>query len=279
MWMNSKLRPASRALFLVAGLLAPVTGWTQTADQIASIKKSTIFIQVTRKSGSDQTTTQTGSGFVITKTGFAITAAHVVAGDNVAKIEFSIGSRYNTLTTAWVLASGPEVSDAVLLQLPPGVGLYFPVSFADPHKSQPGDKLAAVGFAFGDDYAPAFGNLTSQGQGARAGLWGVSVLVNPGNSGGPILNENGRVIGMVKGGQPSAPGINFMTPLHFLSPLFGIAGLRWPPFEGGDVVAPSPGEGLSIVESGRVPQNQRCHEITVVTGLPPVYAKRLECDP
>jgi S1-C subfamily serine protease len=269
---------------------SPAMSYANMADQIAELKQSILFITAVTVSGAGETTEETGTGFIVTSSGFAFTANHVVAAPN-AKIEVSVGSRFGPRIPAVLIPTGPNYADAALLQLPASLGPYHPVHFGNWSRLTPGGALLTVGFPLQSDISPAAGILAVTG--GPGGLWQVSVPLNYGNSGGPVADDAGRIVGMVRGGVADAQQINYIIPLNLLAPLVVTAGLRWPPFDTDDGAAPvpkpvlttsvpvplprsgQPGQSMSATPN-TIPPN--CTEVTdVAAGVPPIYTKRLEC--
>jgi S1-C subfamily serine protease len=270
--------------------LFSATSYADTPEQIADLKQSLLFVSATSTSGS-QSTEETGSGFVITASGYALTANHIVAAPGV-KIVVSIGSRFGPKIPAALVPTGQDYTDVALLQLPATLAPYHPVRFGDWSRLSPGGGLLAVGFPLQSDVSPATGILA--GFGGPEGLWQVQIPLNYGNSGGPVANGAGRVIGMVRGGVADAQQVNYIIPLNRLAPVLIIAGLKWPPFDTDEGAAPVPRPLLTTTTSTALPQlgqtgpgfapsppttiPPNCTEVTdVAAGLPPTYTKRLEC--
>jgi S1-C subfamily serine protease len=167
-----------------------------------------------------------GSGVVADENGNILTAYHVVEGHTEVTVRFVDGSE----TTATVDREEPEKDLAVLHvdQLPDSV---IPATLAG--TVQPGDKVMAIGAPFGIE-----GTLT---EGIVSGLNRSFVVedtgqvltnmiqfdaaVNPGNSGGPLIDMSGRVVGIVSGIiNPTQDGVfiglGFAVPIDSASGIF-----------------------------------------------------------
>ncbi|HEY2981619.1 MAG TPA: trypsin-like peptidase domain-containing protein [Anaerolineales bacterium] len=143
-----------------------------------------------------------GTGVVIDFNGDILTCLHVVAGATRIEVTFADGSK----TTALVIAADPPNDIAVLqpIRLPDKV---VPAVLGDSYSLEIGDEAYVVGNPFGLYGSMSAGVIsglerTFQPPGSREPLEGliqVDAAVNPGNSGGPLVDREGRLIGIVVG--------------------------------------------------------------------------------
>ncbi len=143
-----------------------------------------------------------GSGVVVSEQGQILTALHVVEGAGEIEVAFADG----TQTTAQVTATQPENDIAVLQpdQLP---GVFAPAVLGNPNAMRVGDEVFAVGNPFGLFSSMSAGVVsgfnrsfhTGESEEPIEGLIQIDTAVNPGNSGGPLLNRSGQVVGIVIG--------------------------------------------------------------------------------
>jgi S1-C subfamily serine protease len=141
-----------------------------------------------------------GTAVVVTDTGAVLTALHVIAGASSVQLTFADG----TISTASVALERPEL-DIALLQ-PDIVPANVPSAvLGDPDRLRIGSEAYIVGHPFGLIDSLTAGVIsglhrTFQTPGTDivlAGLIQFDAAVNPGNSGGPLLDRNGFVIGIV----------------------------------------------------------------------------------
>jgi S1-C subfamily serine protease len=143
-----------------------------------------------------------GTGVVIDAAGDILTALHVVDGAQTIDVSFADGSQ----STAQVVNTLPDIDIAVLqpTQLP---ALIVPAVLGSLRSVRVGDEAYAVGNPFGLPGSMTAGvisgfdrSMTVTDSGKHlSGLIQFDAAVNPGNSGGPLLNRYGQVIGIVTG--------------------------------------------------------------------------------
>jgi S1-C subfamily serine protease len=198
-----------------------------------AIHPSLVLIQTksTDKNGEDEN--GLGSGVIIDDSGDILTSLHVVADATDIKLTFADG----TQSSAEVTVKQPEIDIAVLSasQLPKQV---VPATLGNPNAMRVGDQVFVVGNPFGLYSSMSAGVISGfdrsfnppNSDQSLQGLIQIDAAVNPGNSGGPLLNRNGQVIGIVEGilnptDQAVFIGIGFAVPINVAG---GAAGL--PPY-------------------------------------------------
>jgi S1-C subfamily serine protease len=145
-----------------------------------------------------------GTGMIVTRSGQVLTNNHVIEGATRIQVTVPGGSQY----VARVLGADPT-DDVALLQIEGG-SVFHTVTLADSSSVRLSDRVVAVGNALGRGGVPAVapGSVWGLDQsievrdahGALDSLDGViqvHAAVRPGDSGGPLENENGDVVGMV----------------------------------------------------------------------------------
>jgi putative serine protease PepD len=139
--------------------------------------------------------TATGTGFVISADGEILTNAHVVQGASQVKVR---PAGEPTSRDATVVGRD-DTADVALLKLPSGDGL-TPVKLGTTTSTQVGEPVVAIGYALGLRGAPTVssGIVSALGRslGDLSGLIQTDAAISPGNSGGPLVNARGEVIGI-----------------------------------------------------------------------------------
>ncbi|MEJ2599993.1 MAG: trypsin-like peptidase domain-containing protein [Anaerolineales bacterium] len=186
-----------------------------------AIHPSLALIQVKSPAKDGEVEKHLGSGVIIDDRGDILTALHVVTGTTDIQVTFADG----TQSSAQVAISQPENDIAVLSpsQLPQEL---VPAVLGNPNAMRVGDDVYAVGNPFGLYSSMSAGVISGFGRSFQAvgsnqklqGLIQIDAAVNPGNSGGPLLNREGQVIGIVTGilnptDQDVFIGIGFAVPI------------------------------------------------------------------
>ncbi len=150
-----------------------------------------------------------GSGFLVSDDGYLITNHHVVGAAKVVRLKWSDGSE----SVGEVLRSDPR-RDVALIRTSPGrpaLGLRHTTA-------QQGETVFAIGSPLGAQFQNTMSKGIVSALRNQQGMAFIQsdVMVNHGSSGGPLLDETGRVIGLTASGQTinGAPvGINFFIPI------------------------------------------------------------------
>ena len=135
-----------------------------------------------------------GSGFIISDDGFIVTNNHVVEEAETIKITLSNDEVYD----AEVIGLDPRM-DLALLKINPEEDLPY-VSFGDSENSKVGEWVVAIGNPFGLGGTVTAGIISALGRNIGSGPYDhfiqTDAPINKGNSGGPLFNMNGEVIGV-----------------------------------------------------------------------------------
>ena len=135
-----------------------------------------------------------GSGFVVDPRGIIVTNNHVVDGANAVTVKFSDGREL----AGQVLGRDPKTDLAVVRV--EGNGRFKAIPWGDSDRLRVGDAVFAVGSPFGLGNTVTSGILSARGREIGAGPYDdflqVDAAINTGNSGGPLFNAAGQVIGV-----------------------------------------------------------------------------------
>lgn len=171
-----------------------------SAEVYQIILPSLVFIQSGNEAAAADDGVSIGTGVVINDSGDILTAHHVVAGSEEIEVFFADGSR----ATAVIISAEPENDIAVLHPTTPP-GLIVPAVLGSAGALRIGDEAYAVGNPLGLSGSMSAGVISgfnrslplNDAGGELEGLIQFDAAVNPGNSGGPLLNRGGQVVGIV----------------------------------------------------------------------------------
>ena len=156
-----------------------------------------------------------GSGFIISEDGYVITNNHVVAGADEIQVHLNDRRVFDA-----EIIGLDEPSDLALIKVSAGDLPY--VSFGDSDSIRVGDWVLAIGSPFGLEFSAAAGIVSAQGRSVPGrssynymSFIQTDVAINQGNSGGPLFNLEGEVIGInsqILSSTGGSNGISFSIP-------------------------------------------------------------------
>ena len=161
-----------------------------------------------------------GSGFVWDDEGHIITNRHVVADAERITVVFSDGSDFNA-----EIVGMDEDSDLAVLKVARDAEMLVPVTLGDSNKVRVGHLAITIGNPFGQEFTTTTGIVSAIGRTIRAAdshfslprVIQTDAPMNPGNSGGPLLDRRGRVIGIdaqIITRSGANTGIGFAIPIN-----------------------------------------------------------------
>jgi putative serine protease PepD len=158
-----------------------------------------------------------GSGFVIDSAGHIVTNAHVVDGASAISVEFANGSTYD----AQLVGTDPS-TDVAVIKVDAPTSVLTPLEFGDSSAVQVGDEVVAIGSPLGLNETVTSGivsalhrTITSPNNFSINDAIQTDAAINHGNSGGPLLNSSGEVIGInsqIESDSGGNDGIGFAVP-------------------------------------------------------------------
>ncbi len=233
-WGAALAAPALIAAIALAPVPEPVearpvpTPIPAISEVYAKVAPSVVQIRSTKADG---TASELGSGVVIDDAGDILTALHVVQNARDLTVVFADG----TLSRAVVIAELAQSDIAAIRALNPSPQLVA-ATLGDPSRVRVGDDAIVIGNPYALTRSLSTGvisglnrTIQSPGQAGRSlsGLIQFDAAVNPGSSGGPLLNRDGDVVGIVTGlvsptGSPAFSGVGFAVTIDTAGGALGL---------------------------------------------------------
>lgn len=164
-----------------------------------SVEPSVVHIDAGRRDQqSRRFGVSSGAGWVFDDLGHIVTNAHVVGDARRIDVQFADGRKVSA-----VIVATDDYTDIAVLRLPSAKGL-FPIARATHVQPHVGDRVFAFGSPFGFKFSMSEGIVSGLGRNPASALGATGfanfiqtdAAVNPGNSGGPLVDVHGRLVGM-----------------------------------------------------------------------------------
>lgn len=210
----------------------------ETSPRVEELsRRSIVYILFDVTDSQGQKERKQGTGFIISPTGYILTAAHLFrewekqtsASKFDNPIYAWIGGRKNeTGESERVLQlinpGNPSYDDIALLKLPDPARDLYPsvrICLSGQAMDKTGDSVKAFGFPLNHSFQPVPVTLGTR----SSGHWAAEGNLSRGMSGGPVYNEKGTVMGLVRAGIPGSDAVNFITPISYAGAMLIQAGV------------------------------------------------------
>lgn len=161
----------------------------------------------------ERKTNSLGSGFIISPDGYIVTNNHVIENADVVRVNIGERHKQDDLIDAEIVGVDPE-TDLALLKIKAENLPYL--KFGDSDALEVGEWVAAIGSPLGLHHTVTAGIVSAKGRNIQSGSYDdflqTDASINRGNSGGPLLNMRGEVIGINTAIAQRAQGIGFAIP-------------------------------------------------------------------
>lgn len=199
----------------------PMSGAQVYAANVGSSVGITTELVTTNFWGQTVKGAAAGSGFVVSRDGYILTNYHVIDGASSIKVAFADGTSYDA-----TLVGGEEPNDIAVLKIE--ADNLTPVVLGDSDNLVVGEQVCAIGnplgeltFTFTSGYVSAKDRSITMQSGEIMNMLQTDTAINSGNSGGPLFNMFGQVIGITtakysssSSSSASVEGIGFAIPIN-----------------------------------------------------------------
>ncbi len=215
-------RTVVRQVTVTGGEAASATTGLPVSEIYQRTYKGVVEIAVTSGGsptpfGGQQSQQALGSGFVLDEQGHIVTNEHVVDGATSISVRFSNGKSYD----AQLVGSDPSM-DLAVIKVDAPTSVLEPLTLADSDDVAVGDTVVAIGSPFGLENTVTSGivsalhrQMTSPNNFSIDDSIQTDAAINHGNSGGPLLNSSGEVIGVnaqIESDSGGNDGVGFAIP-------------------------------------------------------------------
>jgi serine protease Do len=203
----------------------PLTASEIYATVVDSVVGITTPITTTNIWGQESTNAISGSGFLISEDGYIFTNYHVIETALVQKLEVKVLLYNGEEYSARIVGIEPD-NDIALIKID-AKGLK-PVVMGSLNNMAVGDSIYALGNPLGmltwtltDGIVSAFDREISADANTSINMFQISAAINSGNSGGPVFNDRGEVIGIasMKFASSGVEGLGFAIPIDDVNPM------------------------------------------------------------
>ncbi len=218
------LAPVAFSILATVALAAeaPAAGAATASEVYRKVSPSVVLIEgvaMNPYASGDKVERSAGSGFLVDASGLVVTHSHVVFGQQVLAVTLDDG----TTLPARVVGADPVFDIAVIRIPPPKQGSLPVVELGDSSALDVGDEVFAIGNPFGLEQTLTRGVVSALNRLLPGASWSLKepliqtdAAINHGSSGGPIVDGQGRVVGMATAILPEAQNIGFAIPIDLV---------------------------------------------------------------
>jgi S1-C subfamily serine protease len=215
-----------RALDAAQAVPTPAASPPLAAAAYAHIQPSVVQVNATSATGEPSS----GAGVIVDEMADILTSLHIVAGAKTITVRFSDGTEARAEITATLVDK-----DIAVLRPASAPAKIVPATLGDPSRLAIGAPAFVIGHPFGLSGSLSAGVISGLDRSMSApglakpltGLIQFDAAVNPGNSGGPLVDANGEVVGIVTGlvnpaGQRVFSGVGFAVTIDQAANALGV---------------------------------------------------------
>lgn len=219
--------------------------------------------QVVKISVESESTTSTGSGFIVSEDGYILTNYHVISDAYEEEIQGAqvTVKLHDGREFRGLLSCKDKNEDVALLRIE--ASGFTPATFGNSDDLSVGDEVYVIGNPHGLEFSMTSGkvsaldrSVTSDVSISRINMFQIDAAVNSGNSGGPVYNSRGEVVGIVTAKYADSEGLAFAVPIDEATTVIG------------------PVTGVSFKYANEVQTTEKAYlGVSVDTRFSPVYSR------
>ena len=183
----------------------------RTADVVKKTKPGVVYICAYPKAR--EGSVQKGSGFIMDKKGLIVTNHHVISDAERIEVTTFSGEIFSRAE----LVYSDEEKDFALIEVKSSE--LIPLSLGDSDKVAPGDEVITIGHPRDLLFNVTYGIISGRQQYGDVKMLQTDVSISPGNSGGPLLDMNGSVIGIITSSRSDGQNLNCALPINYIRDL------------------------------------------------------------
>ena len=183
-------------------------------DAVANVKTAVVKVETQKRQNNKSVATGTGSGFLFSSDGYLFTNSHVIRNATGIQVMLHDGSHY----PAQLVGEDPD-TDLAILKI--SAMEFKPATLGDSGELQIGQLVIAIGNPLGFQHTVTAGVVSALGRSLPGGsgrmmdgMIQTDAALNPGNSGGPLINSEGEVIGVNTATIQGAQGLCFAISIN-----------------------------------------------------------------
>ncbi len=212
----------------IGALADPVTEPPADLEELYEISNPGVVSIITQVSQGGMMGSGSGSGFILTDTGYIVTNHHVIANASTIIVRF-----YNNADIRAELVGDDPNSDLAILKVDRMAEGAYPLPLGNSDDLRVGDDVVAIGNPFSLGTSMSYGIVSAVGRTIPSGFTPYNIpeaiqtdaAINPGNSGGPLINMAGEVVGInaqirTAGDGGGNIGIGFAIPVNILNNIY-----------------------------------------------------------
>ncbi len=197
--------------------LSPAQIYERACQQVVGISTEVTY---TNFFGMTTSAPVSGSGFILSEDGYILTNFHVIEDAYKGRLPITVMTRDGTKYEASIVGT-EEINDVAVLKIEAS-GL-TPVAIGDSDSLSVGDTVYAVGNPLGElEFSMSTGHVSALDREIATqetdsiSMFQIDAAVNPGNSGGPVYNDQGKVVGIItaKYSDTGVEGLGFAIPIN-----------------------------------------------------------------